>query len=118
MQLNKRDMRRLQERFVKLRSIDKSVLSIEIEKAALNIQRNMKRIAPVDTGNLRNNIKTNVNNKVAEIRSDAPYSGYVEFGNGSPRTPGTIIPFFYPTVNSGIRKLIISLDIAIKKLLK
>ena len=118
MQLNKRDMRRLQERIVKLRSIDKSVLSTEIGKAALNIQRSMKRIAPVDTGNLRNLIISEVNNKVAEIRSDAPYSGNVEFGNGNPRTPGTIIPFFYPTVNSGIRKLITSLEIAIKKLLK
>lgn len=118
MELNKRDFKRLQLKIAKLKGIDKNVLSTEIATAALKIQRDMKRIAPVDTGNLRLNIKSEVTNKVAEIRSDAPYSGYVEFGKGNPKAPGTVIPFFYPTVNAGFRNLINSIDKRIKNLLK
>ncbi len=116
MQLNKKDLKRLQFRFEKLRSIDKNVLHTEIGKGALFMANDIRHDAPVDTGNLKRNIKAVVNNKKAEIRSDAPYSGYVEFGGGKPRGVG-VIPFFYPNVNKGIRKMIDSIDKRIKKLL-
>ena len=121
MKLNPNDYNKLQAKLIKLKAIDKTALSTEIGKGALNIARDMKKIAPVDKGNLRKNIKAVVNNKQAEIRSDAPYSGYVEFGGGvaSPRKNGNAeIPFFYPTVNKGIKKMISSIDNTIKKLLK
>jgi len=118
MSLNKRDYDKLQGKLIKLKAIDKTALSTEIGKGALNITRDMKKIAPVDTGNLRKEIKAVVNNKQAEIRSDAPYSGYVEFGGNNPKRPQAEIPFFYPAVNRGVKKMMTSIDKTIEKLLK
>ena len=117
-ELNKSDYDKLQAKLAKLKGIDKMALSTEISKGALGIARDMKKVAPVDTGNLRKNIKAVVNNKQAEIRSDAPYSGYVEFGSKNPKRPGAEIPFFYPSVNKGIKKMIASIDNKINNLLK
>jgi HK97 gp10 family phage protein len=117
-ELDKNDYDKLQAKLLKLGAVDKTALSTEIGKAALNIARDMKKIAPVDSGNLRRNIKAVVNNKQAEIRSDAPYSGYVEFGGKNPKRPGAEIPFFYPSVNKGIKNMISSIDNTIKNLLK
>lgn len=117
-ELDKNDYDKLQAKLLKLGAIDKTALATEIGKAALGMARDMKKIAPVDSGNLRNNIKAVVNNKQAEIRSDAPYSGYVEFGGKNPKRPGAEIPFFYPSVNRGITKMIDSIDNTIKNLLK
>ncbi len=118
MNLNKSDYNKLQAKLTKLKAIDKTALSTEIGKAALGIARDMKKIAPVDTGNLRQQVKAVVNNKRAEIRSDAPYSGYVEFGGKNPKRAQAEIPFFYPSVNKGIKEMISSIDNTIKKLLK
>src|SRR6056300_1267491 len=118
MELNKSDYNELQAKLTKLKAIDKTALATEIGKGALNISRNMKKISPVDTGNLRKNIKAVVNNKQAEIRSDAPYSGYVEFGGKNPKRTQAEIPFFYPSVNKGIKKMIASIDNKINNLLK
>ena len=118
MELNQSDFNKLQQKLLKLKAIDKTALSTEIGKAALGMARDMKKIAPVDKGNLRKNIKAVVNNKQAEIRSDAPYSGYVEFGGKNPKRPQAEIPFFYPSVNKGIKEMISSIDNTIKKLLK
>ena len=117
-ELNKSDYNKVQAKLAKLKGIDKIALSTEIGKAALGIARDMKRNAPVDKGNLKKNIKAVVNNKQAEIRSDAPYSGYVEFGGKNPKRPQAEIPFFYPSVNKGIKEMIFSIDNTIKKLLK
>lgn len=116
-ELNKSDYNKVQAKLAKLKGIDKIALSTEIGKGALGIARDMKRNAPVDKGNLKKNIKAVVNNKQAEIRSDAPYSGYVEFGGGTPRRTGEI-PFFYPAVNRGLIKMIDSIEKTIKRLLK
>ena len=116
-ELNKSDYNKLQAKLTKLKAIDRTLLSTEIGRGALNIARDIKKIAPVDTGNLRKQVKAVVNNKQAEIRSDAPYSGYVEFGGGTPRKTGEI-PFFYPAINRGMPKMIASINNTIKKLLK
>lgn len=119
--LNQDDYKKLQAKIIKLKAIDQSLLSTEIGKGALNIQRDMKKTAPVDTDNLRKNIKAVVKNKVAEIRSDAPYSAAVEFGGGTPnprKNGNAAIPYFYPAVNRGFRKMIDSIDKKIKNLLK
>lgn len=117
-ELDKNSYNKLQGKLIKLKAIDKTALSTEIGKGALKMAREMKKVAPVDKGNLRRNIKAVVNNKQAEIRSDAPYSGYVEFGGKNPKRPGAEIPFFYPTVNKGIKEMMTSIDNTIKKLLK
>lgn len=117
MELNKSDFNKLQGKLTKLKAIDRTLLSTEIGKGALNIARDMKKNAPVDNGDLKKAIFAVVKNKKAEIRSDAPYSGFVEFGGGTPRRTGEI-PFFYPAVNRGMIKMIDSIDKTIKKLLK
>jgi len=120
-ELDKNSYNKLQGKLIKLKAIDKTALSTEIGKGALKMAREMKKVAPVDKGHLRRNIKAVVNNKQAEIRSDANYSGFVEFGGGtpSPRKNGNAeIPFFYPTVNKGIKEMMTSIDNTIKKLLK
>lgn len=118
LELDQNSYNKLQGKLTKLKAIDKTALSTEIGKGALKMAREMKKIAPVDKGNLRRNIKSVVNNKQAEIRSDAPYSGYVEFGGKNPKRPGAEIPFFYPTVNKGIKEMMASIDNTIKRLLK
>lgn len=116
-ELNKSDYNKVQAKLAKLKGIDKIALSTEINKGALNIAKDMKRNAPVDTGKLKDLIYSQKTVNGAEIKSDAKYSGYVEFGGGTPRRTGEI-PFFYPAVNRGLIKMINSIDKTIKKLLK
>lgn len=115
--LDKKDFKRLQAKIEMLKSLDKTVLDTEIGRAAMKMARDIKEDAPFDTGNLKLNIKAVLSNKKAEIRSDAPYSGFVEFGGGKPRKVGEI-PFFYPNINKGIREMIKSIDNKIKNLLR
>ena len=52
-ELNKSDYNKVQAKLAKLKAIDRTLLSTEIGRGALNIARDIKKIAPVDTGNLR-----------------------------------------------------------------
>lgn len=57
-----------------------------VKKTAKDIEASAKAIAPVDTGNLRNSIKTSDLRTVsqsapsAEVRASAIYAQYLEFG--------------------------------------
>lgn len=57
-----------------------------LERGAKKIQRNAKLLTPVDTGNLRNSIKTkseiNADGAEAQVYTNAEYAPYVEFGTG------------------------------------
>ena len=57
-----------------------------LERGAKKIQKNAKMLAPVDTGNLRNSIKTNSKTELdkveAQIFTNTEYAPYVEFGTG------------------------------------
>ena len=120
-ELDKDSYNKLQAKLAKLKGINTQELSTEIGKGALNIARDMKRNAPVDTGKLRDLIFAVLKNKQAEIRSDANYSGYVEFGGGTanPRKNANAeIPYFYPAINRGLPKMIASINNKIKRLLK
>src|SRR5210317_6282 len=116
--LNKSDYDKLQGKLLKLKEINKTELKTEIYKGALNIARDMTKKAPRDTGNLVDNINGLKPINGAEVRSDAPYSGYVEFGEKEPKLAGKDIPFFYPAINRGLTKIIASVDNKIKRLLK
>jgi hypothetical protein len=116
-ELNKSDYNKVQAKLTKLKAINKSMLPIEINKGALNIARDMKRNAPVDTGKLRDLIYSQKTVNGAEIKSDANYSGYVEYGGGTAKRTGEI-PFFYPAVNRGLIKMIDSIEKTIKRSLK
>lgn len=51
-----------------------------LRQAGALVQRKAQSKAPVDTGNLRRSIALNVNGNRAIIRSNANYSGYLEYG--------------------------------------
>jgi HK97 gp10 family phage protein len=51
-----------------------------IDKTAADIERDAKRAAPVDTGNLRSSISTATGVLSAEIGPTAAYGGFVERG--------------------------------------
>lgn len=57
-----------------------------LERGAKKIQKNARLLTPVDTGNLRNSIKTNSNITIdgveAQVYTNCEYAPYVEFGTG------------------------------------
>ena len=57
-----------------------------LERGAKRIQKNAKMLAPVDTGNLRNSIKTSSEitpeGAQAQVYTNTEYAPYVEFGTG------------------------------------
>lgn len=57
-----------------------------LERGAKKIQKNAKLLAPVDTGHLRNSIKTNSktteDGAEAQVFTNLEYAPYVEFGTG------------------------------------
>lgn len=65
----------------------------EVGKNAKLIQSQAKALAPVNTGNLRNNITTstewNGNECIGTISCDVEYGPYLEFGTGIYSTLGT-----------------------------
>lgn len=113
-ELDKKDMAQLTRKINQLKLIDKQGLSTELGKMGLMSVRKMKKIAPIDTGNLRQNIVAFVKSKLLFIRSKAPYSGFVEFGTRFQRPQ----PYFYPTIRREIKVLIINIENRIKKALK
>ena len=56
--LNAADMQELQNKLKELKSLDRVEVQKALRGGALNIVRDMKKDAPVDTGNLRNNMST------------------------------------------------------------
>lgn len=64
----------------------KKEIEREVEKEAKVVQAQAKLLAPVDTGNLKNNINTSVkwegNTCVGVISADTEYAIYVEYGTG------------------------------------
>lgn len=57
-----------------------------LERGAKKIQKNAKYLAPVDTGHLRNSIKTKSQTTQegveAQVYTNVEYAPYVEFGTG------------------------------------
>ena len=78
-----------------INNIDKSAESI-IEEGCENIKAEAKKLAPVDTGNLRDSIDTRFANKKYEhegyVYSDIDYALFVELGTRY-QAPQ---PFLYP----------------------
>ena len=64
----------------------KAEIEHEVHISAKKIQAQAKLLAPVDTGNLKNNINTSVewrgNTCVGIISADTEYAPYVEYGTG------------------------------------
>lgn len=113
LELNKGDLKALNRKVGQLEALNKKGLSGAIKKAAATASNTAKRKAPVDTGNLRSQIgfERSPDGKGVVIFSNAPYSGYVEFGTRFQREQ----PYFMPAVRVAVKDLIIDLDRLIKK---
>ena len=60
----------------------KEALLRGLETCGLVAEGYAKKLAPVDTGNLRNSITHTVDGDVLSVGSNIPYAAYVELGTG------------------------------------
>ncbi len=74
----------LKKDFARMSAVNQSRLRDLVNTSALNIQRNAKREAPVDTGRLRSSIQLEFfsGGLAAEVRANVFYAAFVEFGTG------------------------------------
>lgn len=92
--VNAGDMRLLRRKMRNLRGLDRHGIPQALKIAGATYEVEAKTKAPVDTGNLLKNIGYDLepSGKDVELFSDAPYSGYVEFGTVHQKAQ----PFFRP----------------------
>jgi HK97 gp10 family phage protein len=111
--INQSDLRKVNKLFDKLEDISEKQANIIIDKNGLSIVRQIKQPPiPVDTGNLRNNVVYNANEKA--IESKAPYSGFLEFGTKFQKAQ----PYFFSKINIGLKRLSLDLNNAILRSMK
>jgi len=118
-EISQRDLNALQRKFHALEVIDETGLKKEMYTAGALISRDIKKDAPVDTGNLRNNVGFEPKDNDVTIFSKAPYSGFVERGWITSR--GNEVkaqPFFYKNIERGVKILIKNLEYRIKRAIK
>jgi len=120
LEIDKRDLRRFKDRLSKLMDIDKVQTQKALYKFSNQTERDIKKDAPVDTGNLRQNVKQFVKPGEVTITSKAlskdnfDYAIIQEFGSifRSPK------PYFYPNVRKNFFVLIDDLGRRIKRALR
>jgi len=120
LEIDKRDLRRFKDRLSKLMDIDKVQTQKALFKFSNQTERDIKKDAPVDTGNLRQNVKQFVKPGEVTITSRAlskdnfDYAIIQEFGSifRSPK------PYFYPNVRKNFFVLIDDLGRRIKRALR
>tara|TARA_Y100000592_G_scaffold62834_1_gene98065 strand:+ start:647 stop:994 length:348 start_codon:yes stop_codon:yes gene_type:complete len=111
--INQSDLRKVNKLFNKLEDISEKQANIIIDKNGLKIAREIKQPPiPVDTGNLRNNVVYNSIKK--RLESNAPYSGFLEFGTRFMKAQ----PYFFSKINTGLKRLSLDLNNAIKRAIK
>lgn len=116
--LEEKDLAKLTDKMKKLEMLDKAGFERSLADFATLTSRDMKKIAPYDTKNLRRLITAKSSKRNAIVESKADYSGYVEHGKGKPKKANTEIPFFYPTINRRINVLLMDINNKIKKALR
>jgi len=115
--INQSDLRKVNKLFDKLEDISEKQANIIIDKNGLKIAREIKQPPiPVDTGNLRKNVVYNANKK--RLESNAPYSGFLEFGWTSSKGKKVQRPFFFSKINTGLKRLSLDLNNAIKRAIR
>lgn len=90
-----------------------SMTLAEVEKTALAIERDAKMIVPVDTGKLRNSIRSEIKKTAttinAETGTDIEYGPVIEFGGARQRAQPYLLPSFNKNVevlNSTINEIL------------
>ena len=118
---NKKDLKRIMGKFNSLKRIDKSVLNPNLKYFATESQNDIKKDAPVDTGNLRQQVNaTMIGDLSAQVESIAlgddnfDYALVQEFG--SKYRQGK--PYFYPNIEKNLRVMLINVIRDIRKQLK
>ena len=118
---NKKDLKRIMSKFNSLKRIDKSVLNPNLKYFATESQNDIKKDAPVDTGNLRQQVNgTMIGDLSAQVESIAlgdnnfDYALVQEFG--SKYRQGK--PYFYPNIEKNLRVMLINVIRDIRKQLK
>ena len=111
------DLRKVNKLFNNLNRVSESEANRIIDNNGLKIVREIKRPPiPVDTGNLRNNVVYNALKK--QIQSNAPYSGFLEFGWKTSKGNKVQRPFFFDKINTGLKRLSLDLNNAILRSFK
>lgn len=113
LKLNPADVKALRRKIRNLEALDKTGIQTAIRTSASTAVNIAKRKAPVDTGNLRNNIgyERSADGKEVEVFSKAPYSGYVEFGTIRQNAQ----PYFMPAIRLAVVQLRREIELLIKK---
>jgi hypothetical protein len=115
--VNQSDLRKVNKLFDKLQDISEKEAGRIIDNNGLKIAREIKQPPiPVKTGNLRNNVVYNANKK--RLESNAPYSGFLEFGWKSSKGKKVQRPFFFDKINTGLKRLSLDLNNAILRGIK
>ena len=81
--IDQKDLRLLKKKIKSLKDYSGQTLSTEIGKTGFAIERRSKRKVPVDTGGLKQSIKTFHSGKKAFVEAGKKYATFVEFGTGS-----------------------------------
>jgi phage gpG-like protein len=81
--IDQKDLRLLKKKIKSLKDYSGQTLSSEIGKTGFAIERRSKRKVPVDTGGLKQSIKTYHSGKKAFVEAGKNYAPYIEFGTGS-----------------------------------
>jgi len=80
MKVNVSDLDRLARDLTKAADRIEAGLPAIIAKTTLDIEADAKKIVPVDTGNLKNSITSDIDGPHGEVGPTASYGAYVEYG--------------------------------------
>lgn len=115
--VNQSDLRKVNKLFNRLNNVSESQANRIIDNNGQKIVREIKKPPiPVDTGNLRDNVVYNPFLK--QIQSNAPYSGFLEFGWKTSKGNKVQRPFFFDKINTGLKRLSLDLNNAILRSFK
>jgi HK97 gp10 family phage protein len=96
-------------KLTKLENIESEVKK-GIQKGALRVEASAKDLCPVETGNLRASIKTEVAELEAAVGTNVNYAEYVELGTNKMAAQ----PYLYPALASNKQKILEDVAKAIK----
>lgn len=120
-QVSKKDMDRILSKLHNLKRLNKSVLNPNLKYFATESQNDIKKDAPFDTGNLRQEVKGfMIDDLSAQVESIAlskknfDYAIVQEFGSVYRKGK----PYFYPNIYKNLRVLLMNVIKDIRKQLK
>jgi len=108
--VDRQDVQQLDSAINKLKTYSAVKFYQEIQKGGLNAAYKVKKDAPLNTGNLRLNVKWDGK----AIRSDAPYSGYLEFGTENQRKQ----EYFFKNILAEVQRTVKNIETKIKRTLR